>query len=75
MPPKIDTPMKDYPITVQSGKLQGSVCITGELPETMSAAQSQQLEDAIRIVRENGRGHKVVISFTISQPKNGVWNV
>ena len=73
--PQSDAPLKDYPITVQSGRLQGSVCIEGELPATMSNAQAQQLEEAIRIVRENNRGHKVVITFTISQPKNGVWNV
>lgn len=74
MPPKIDTPMKDYPICVESGKLQGSVRIVGTLPDTLSAPQAERLENAIRIVRENVE-HHIVITFTITQPKNGVWNV
>ena len=69
-----DTPLKDYPIRVESGKLQGSVCITGTLPDMLSASQAAQLEEAIRVVRETVN-HKVVITFTITQPRNGVWNV
>ena len=66
----------EYPIVVESGLLLGSVRIIGQLPDTMSAAQAAQLEEAIRVVRHGGAdAFKTVISFTICQPKNGTWNV
>ena len=66
----------EYPIVVESGLLSGSVRVVGTLPDTLSAAQSARLESAIRTVRESGvSGLKARIEFTISQPKNGTWNV
>ena len=66
----------EYPITVESGVLLGSVRIVGSLPDTMSAAQSAKLESAIGTVRRGGDdGFKTSISFVISQPQNGAYNV
>ena len=77
---KIDMNQKDkpneYPIVVESGLLSGSVRVVGTLTDTMSAAQSARLESAIRTVRESGvSDFQTSISFVISQPKNGTWNV
>lgn len=47
-------PSKDpeYPVTVMSGKLGGSVSIKGDLPECIPAAEVDQLIEALRMMRD-----------------------
>jgi hypothetical protein len=41
----------DYAVSVESGKLLGSVRIVGDLPDTMTHDEAEKLEEAIRMIR------------------------
>ena len=64
---------KDYEITVMSGKLSGSVQISGELPRVLSNAQAEVLEEAIHTVRTARLEFKTMVTFVLTQPAEHNW--
>ena len=48
-------PDREYPVTVMSGKLGGSVMVKGDLPECIPAAEVDQLIEALQMIRDMHR--------------------
>lgn len=65
--------VKDYEITVMSGNLTGSVRISGEVPAVLSNEQAKEFIEAIDAVRSARVGHKTMVTFVLTQPRDCTW--